>query len=453
MKLLLLLLPFFGTTTSLPQINFADSQNKKDNTEVNFNQVENQVSSNARASIFVAEYEDEEKNDTIEDVDIDIDVTNVNNNNTFCCCIPESDTCNEPESEQDLIGAGNINVRIVNTPPAEQESPNSCLPGHKICCQDLSVDLSVFGRSSCVSPLPAVQQSPLVPWTQGCTEYVVSDVQGCGTRQYEGPAAGVAHGEASPGEFPWTCLILTQDNDFLGSCVVIPNDSRNDNNLGTRKILTAAHKLSSVGPDEIIKVRVGEYDARGLNFPERIIHDEYTVTHFVKHPDYNPRRLSNNLAILYTDREIDLNHPGVNTACLPTCNNQFDHQFANETGVRCWVAGWGKNEFDGSFQPIQHKVDLPLVSNSKCNGDLKAALNTHQEGVGDIFNLDESEMCAGGEVGKDACTGDGGSPLVCEAKSGRWTVVGLVTWGIGCASDVPGVYARLSHFKDWIDAN
>merc|ERR1712013_392584 len=113
MKLLLLLLPFFGTITSLPQINFADSQNKKDNTEVNFNQVENQVSSNARASIFVAEYEDEEKNDTIEDVDIDIDVTNVNNNNTFCCCIPESDTCNEPESEQDLIGAGNINVRCV----------------------------------------------------------------------------------------------------------------------------------------------------------------------------------------------------------------------------------------------------------------------------------------------------------------------------------------------------
>merc|ERR1712213_66031 len=46
---------------------------------------------------------------------------------------------------------------------------------------------------------------------------------------------------------------------------------------------------------------------------------------------------------------------------------------------------------------------------------------------------------------KDACTGDGGSPLVCQRLSGRWTVVGLVTWGVGCASDVPGVYARMSH--------
>merc|ERR1719422_2793539 len=27
-------------------------------------------------------------------------------------------------------------------------------------------------------------------------------------------------------------------------------------------------------------------------------------------------------------------------------------------------------------------------------------------------------------LGKDACTGDGGSPLVCQAQSGRWTVVG-----------------------------
>jgi serine protease 7 (enterokinase)/suppressor of tumorigenicity protein 14 len=42
---------------------------------------------------------------------------------------------------------------------------------------------------------------------------------------------------------------------------------------------------------------------------------------------------------------------------------------------------------------------------------------------------------------------------VCQAKSGRWTVVGLVTWGVGCASHVPGVYARVSEFQSWIDAN
>merc|ERR1711944_398180 len=76
------------------------------------------------------------------------------------------------------------------------------------------------------------------------------------------------------------------------------------------------------------------------------------------------KRMSNDVAILYTDRDINLNNPNVNTACLPSCRDQFSHQFNNGTGVRCWVAGWGKNEVDGSFQFIQHKVDLPLVENN-----------------------------------------------------------------------------------------
>ena len=41
------------------------------------------------------------------------------------------------------------------------------------------------------------------------------------------------------------------------------------------------------------------------------------------------------------------------------------------------------------------------------------------------FNLHPGELCAGGEEKKDACDGDGGSPLVCQSKRGKWTVVGL----------------------------
>ena len=63
-----------------------------------------------------------------------------------------------------------------------------------------------------------------------------------------------------------------------------------------------------------------------------------------------------------------------------------------------------------------------------------------------------SEVCAGGELGKDACDGDGGAPLVCEGASGRWYVVGLVAWGEGCGNaGVPAVYSRISYFKDFIN--
>ena len=56
---------------------------------------------------------------------------------------------------------------------------------------------------------------------------------------------------------------------------------------------------------------------------------------------------------------------------------------SNGTGARCHVAGWGKDEFSGNFQFIQHKVDIPLMDDFKCNAALKLALNRRQRGVGD----------------------------------------------------------------------
>merc|ERR1719412_2167053 len=197
--------------------------------------------------------------------------------------------------------------------------------------------------------------------------------------------------------------MTTRTAAFIGTCAVIPNDFSNNNNAATRKIITAAHKLKNIELTDLLKVRVGEWDATGFNAP-----------------DMSLTRLDNNLAILYVDRDISLNHPYVNTACLPSCDNQFDFLFSNGTGVRCHVAGWGKDEVDGQFQFIPKKVDLSLIPAAQCEAKLKLALNARKPGVGDRFQLDSSEICAGGEIGKDACTGDGGSPLVCQAQSGRW---------------------------------
>ena len=37
------------------------------------------------------------------------------------------------------------------------------------------------------------------------------------------------------------------------------------------------------------------------------------------------------------------------------------------------------------------------------------------------------------------------------AGDGRFEVIGVVSWGIGCASpDYPGMYARVSSFASWI---
>merc|ERR1711963_345304 len=362
-----------------------------------------------------------------------------------CCCVPFREQCGNLFGGDDLMGSGlidprlknrtsSISTRIVNRPrPNTNAQQTSCPTGQKTCCYDSSIDLSVFGVT-CISPDAAIKN---VPWTQGCSENVRGSSKQCGTRQ-QSFFGDLGHGTAAPGEFPWTCLLLNQNNDFVGSCALIPNDFSNDNSRLTRKVITAAHKLKNLKQNDLLKVRVGEWDASGFKSPEQFDHAEYTVVRILKHPQFNAGRLDNDLAILYTDRDISLNNPNVNTACLPSCDNQFDFLFSNGTGVRCHVAGWGKDEVDGTFQFIPKKVDLSLIPAGQCEAKLQVALNARQPGtgVGDRFQLHPSEVCAGGEVGR--------MPAL-EMEDHLWSVrPSLVDglWWVWCLGvlDVPQIF-------------
>ena len=174
-----------------------------------------------------------------------------------CCCVPVQEQCGNLFGGDDLVGTGlidprlknrtsSISTRIVNRPIATTNAQQtSCPTGQKTCCYDPSIDLSVFGVT-CISPEAAIKN---VPWTQGCAENVRGSFKQCGTRQptFTG---GLGHGTSAPGEFPWTCLLLNQNNDFVGSCAIIPDNFNNDNSRPTRKVITAAHKLKSLKQNE-----------------------------------------------------------------------------------------------------------------------------------------------------------------------------------------------------------
>ena len=62
------------------------------------------------------------------------------------------------------------------------------------------------------------------------------------------------------------------------------------------------------------------------------------------------------------------------------------------------------------------------------------------------YTIADTMICAG-TTGKGPCHGDSGGPLVDE----KGLLIGIVSWGNGCARGYPGVFTKVSYFLDWIN--
>jgi trypsin len=62
------------------------------------------------------------------------------------------------------------------------------------------------------------------------------------------------------------------------------------------------------------------------------------------------------------------------------------------------------------------------------------------------------EMICASAPGKDTCQGDSGGPLLSLSEE-RDILVGVTSWGIGCASEFPGVYGKVASVKAWVENN
>ncbi|KAL6422376.1 hypothetical protein ACFW04_010608 [Cataglyphis niger] len=244
-------------------------------------------------------------------------------------------------------------------------------------------------------------------------------------------------GQAAYGAYPWQVAILTNGNDYLGGGVLV----------SPMYVLTAAHKVENyVNNPSAIKAKLGAIvlrsDSQSTTEPSVEISFSKVTLHpnYIPNPDPKKQNLHNDIAVLRLCSAAPIaTNPNINTACLP--NGPVDAL----AGTRCWVTGWGKNGFNGLEQNILKEVDVPVLTNAACQTELRKTR------LGEHFVLDTNSMCAGGEAGKDACTGDGGSPLVCSINNRPFQVIGLVIWGIGCADPkIPGVYTNVYNYLSWI---
>jgi secreted trypsin-like serine protease len=103
------------------------------------------------------------------------------------------------------------------------------------------------------------------------------------------------------------------------------------------------------------------------------------------------------------------------------------------------VTGWGLIRQVPLDSDKLRFVDVPVVSNAECNKP------ESYDG-----RVSAQMFCAGVRVGGlDSCQGDGGGPVVSFA-SGTGELVGIVSWGFGCAHALQyGVYTRISAVSQW----
>ena len=117
------------------------------------------------------------------------------------------------------------------------------------------------------------------------------------------------------------------------------------------------------------------------------------------------------------------------------------------------LTGWGYISYSGPHIPpidpdILQKVSLRTMSNEVCQNIVRR-IPQHKTTV-----IKDYQICTE-ELPKAACHGDSGGPLVVRNQYGKYSLLGLVSFGTtpGKCARSPDVYTRVSYFSEWIEKN
>jgi len=193
--------------------------------------------------------------------------------------------------------------------------------------------------------------------------------------------------------------------------------------ISANRILTAAHCT--------VLIPVAQLSARAGSSVSQAGGQLIQVASVNNHPQYNPFTLNNDVSIMHLATPFDLSPAGVATIGMPA------QGAGTAAGTLARVAGWGAIFEGGPGSPTLLAVSKPVVTNAACNAAYGGGIT-------------DGMICAGVlEGGLDACQGDSGGPLTAGNQ-----VIGVVSWGEGCARpNLFGVYARVSHYRNWIEQN
>ena len=240
---------------------------------------------------------------------------------------------------------------------------------------------------------------------------------------------------------PWQVALLdaTEPNDYdahgCGGSI-----------LSAVWIITAAHCL--VNEDGVTASPSSIEVGAGITILGSPSAPRSEVTQIVAHSDYDPVTLNNDIALLRlaapltldgtTKKAITVPDPAVLGTSWPAVN------------TAALVSGWGNTSTTGFNYPVQLQAALLRVltnpADTSCGSYPDPSDGTY---------LNTTMLCAGylAPPTRDACQGDSGGPLEVN-NNGTHLLAGIVSWGYECADpSYPGVYTRVTHYKNWISQN
>jgi secreted trypsin-like serine protease len=269
------------------------------------------------------------------------------------------------------------------------------------------------------------------------------------------PGAKIVGGKkAAERSWPWICALIQSKPgyypyQFCGSTI-----------LNKQWIVTAGHCVDSLSEEEIVRnVKVVCGTNNLITGFMKMDQHMFNVSRCIKHEKYDVPEGSTNhdIALIKLATPLKFSRT-IQPICLPSAPMEDKSKCAHidrENAHRRvgLVGGWGhkaegqKNDLSNPDSPkvgagsdTLQCVNVDMYNHTECKKKLRGYMFTDM-------------MACGGfdKGGKDSCQGDSGGPLISKRVEGFWELIGVVSWGAGCArANMPGIYADVYKLKPWL---